>query len=236
MANAEFHNCYYAEKRTIFGMTATNLNPVRLGSVLVALGLFLAALLVRWPPIGSVLEQIRIWPAFRKLARRRTWAIVLVALVAFGGDALVSRWKPPLPVAPDEFSYLLGADTFASGRVTNPTPAQWEQFETPEVLVRPSYQSKYPPGQALFLAAGQRLAGSPLAGVWLSSALACAALCWMLQAWVGETWALYGALLAAFQLAFFGHWAQSYWGGMVAALGGALLYGAVRRIASQDSG
>ncbi len=236
MANAEFHNCYYAEKRAIFGMTATNLNPVQLGSVLAVAGLFLVALLVRWPPIGSVLEQIRILPAFRKLARRRTWAIVLVSLIAFGGDALVSWWKPPLPVAPDEFSYLLGADTFASGRVTNPTPAQWEQFETPEVLVRPSYQSKYPPGQALFLAAGQRLAGSPLAGVWLSSALACAALCWMLQAWVEETWALYGALLAAFQLAFFGHWAQSYWGGMVAGLGGALLYGAVRRIASQDSG
>ncbi|MGE5726613.1 MAG: hypothetical protein ACM34G_15635 [Acidobacteriota bacterium] len=217
-------------------MAAANLNPVQAGSVLGGLGLFLAALLVRWQPIGSLLEQGGILPAFRRLARRRAWAIVLAALVAFGGDALVSWWKPPLPVAPDEFSYLLGADTFASGRVTNPTPAQWQHFETPEVLVRPSYQSKYPPGQALFLAVGQRLAASPLAGVWLGSALACAALCWMLQAWVGETWALYGALLAAFQLALFGHWAQSYWGGMVAALGGALFYGAVRRIASRDKG
>jgi hypothetical protein len=183
-----------------------------------------------------VLQRSRIRGAFRTLARGRAVAILLVGLIALTGDALVSRWKPPLPTAPDEFSYLLAADTFASGRVTNPTPAQWQQFETPEVLVRPTYQSKYPPGQAVFLAVGQRLTGNPLAGVWLSSALACAALCWMLQAWVGETWALYGALLATFPLAFFGHWAQSYWGGMVAALGGALVYGAVRRIVDDENG
>jgi len=217
-------------------MAATNLNPVQIGSVLAALGVFLGAFLVPWQPVRSLLERWGILPAFRSLARRRNWAIVLVGVIALGGDALVSWWRPPLPMAPDEFSYLLAADTFASGRVTNPTPAQWEQFQTPEVLVRPSYQSKYPPGQALFLAAGQRLTGNPLAGVWLSSALACGALCWMLQGWVGEIWAVYGALVATLQLAFLGHWAQSYWGGMVAALGGALLYGAVRRIANQDSG
>jgi hypothetical protein len=217
-------------------MAGTNVNPVEFGSLLAALGLLLAAFLVPWRPIESLLHGARIGGAFRALARRRTCAILLVGLIAFTGDALVSWWKPPLPVAPDEFSYLLAADTFASGRVTNPTPAQWQQFETPEVLLRPTYQSKYPPGQAMFLAVGQRLAGNPQAGVWLSSALACAALCWMLQAWVGETWALYGALLAAVQLAFFGHWAQSYWGGMVAALGGALVYGAVRHIADDENG
>lgn len=233
---SEFRNCYHAEEGRVLGMAATNLNPVQIGSVLAALGVFLGAFLVPWQPVRSLLEQWGILPAFRSLARRRNWAIVLVGVIALGGNALVSWWRPPLPMAPDEFSYLLAADTFASGQVTNPTPAQWEQFQTPEVLVRPSYQSKYPPGQPLFLAAGQRLAGSPLAGVWLSSALACAALCWMLQVWVEGTWALYGALVAAGQLAFFGHWAQSYWGGMVAALGGALLYGAVRRIANQDSG
>ncbi|MGE5207035.1 MAG: hypothetical protein ACM3PW_15590 [Chlamydiota bacterium] len=217
-------------------MAATNLNPVQLGSILAALGLLLVAFLVPWRPIERVLQRSRIRSAFRTLARRRACAILLTGLLAFGGDALVSWWKPPLPTAPDEFSYLLATDTFASGRVTNPTPAQWQQFETPEVLLRPTYQSKYPPGQALFLAVGQRLTGNPLAGVWLSSALACSALCWMLQAWVGEMWALYGALLATFQLAFFGHWAQSYWGGMVAALGGALVYGAVRRVVDDERG
>lgn len=218
-------------------MPGTSLNLIQLASLGAALTLLLAAFVLPWEPIHRMLdERTRILPGFRALARHRNCAILLVAAVAFGGDALVSWWRPPLPVAPDEFSYLLAADTFASGHITNSTPVLWQRFETPEVLLRPTYQSKYPPGQALFLAAGQRLAGKPVVGVWLSSALACAALCWMLQAWVDETWALYGALLATFQLAFFGHWAQSYWGGMVAALGGALLYGAVRRIAHQQDG
>ena len=218
-------------------MPGTNLNPVQLTGGLAALALLLAAFLLPWAPIRAlVVDRLRLLPVFRALARRRGWAILFIGLLAFAGDALVSSWRPPLPIAPDEFSYLLAADTFASGRMTNPTPAQWQHFETPEVLVRPSYQSKYPPGQGFFLAVGQRVAGNPLAGVWLSSALACAALCWMLQAWVGETWALYGALLATFQLAWFGHWGQSFWGGMVTALGGALLYGGLRRVLDEESG
>ncbi len=218
-------------------MAVTNLSPVQLASVLATLALLLVSFLLPWAPIRAVVEdRFRILPAFRGLAQRRGLAILFIGLLAFAGDAGVSNWRPPLPIAPDEFSYLLAADTFASGRITNPTPAQWQHFETPEVLVRPSYQSKYPPGQGLLLAIGQRVAGNPLVGVWLSSALACAALCWMLQAWVGETWALYGALLATVQLAWFGHWSQSYWGGMVAALGGALLYGGLRRALDAQSG
>src|SRR5690348_15160980 len=218
-------------------MAGTNLNPVQLASVMAALVLLLASFLLPWAPIRALVEErFGIVPAFRALARRRGWAILFIGLLAFAGDAVVSKWKPPLPIAPDEFSYLLAADTFVSGRLTNPTPAQWQHFETPEVLVRPSYQSKYPPGQGFFLAVGQRLTGNPLAGVWLSSALACAALCWMLQAWVGEAWALYGGLLATCQLGWFGRWAQSFWGGMVAALGGALVFGAVRRLANEEGG
>lgn len=217
-------------------MAGSDLNALQLESLLGATALILAAFVVPWAPIYGLLECTRILPAFRALARHRNLAVLFVGFVAFSGDALVSWWRPPLPVAPDEFSYLLAADTFAAGRLTNPTPSQWQHFETPEVLVRPSYQSKYPPGQGVFMAVGQRLTGNPLAGVWLSSALACAALCWMLQAWVGDAWALYGGLLATSQLAWFGHWAQSFWGGMVAALGGALVFGAVRRLADKEGG
>ncbi len=167
---------------------------------------------------------------FDKVRGFRTWSICLVACLAFSGDALVSHWKPPVPEILDEFSYLLQADTFAHGRITNPPPPLPEHFEAPYVLVRPTYQSKYPPAQALFLAAGQRLFSRPVAGVWLSSAAFAAALCWMLQAWLPPVWALYGSLLAICQLACFGHWSQSYWGGMVAATGGALLFGAWRRL------
>lgn len=217
-------------------MAGSGLNPLQLASLLGSLGLILAALVLPWDPLARALESSRILPAFRALAGRRNLAILFVGLVAFAGDAAVSWWKTPLPVVPDEFSYLLAADTFASGRLTNPTPAQWQRFETPEVLLRPTYQSKYPPGQGVFLAVGKRLTENPTVGVWLSSALACAALCWMLQAWVGEAWALYGALLATFELAWFGHWAQSFWGGMVAALGGALVFGAARRLAEEEGG
>jgi hypothetical protein len=166
----------------------------------------------------------------KRLAAHRAGALMLAGAIALGGDALVSLSHRPVPVAPDEFSYLLTADTFAHGRLTNPTPPMWQHFETPEELLRPTYQSKYPPAQGLFLAMGRRLSGSALAGVWLGSALFAIAICWMLRAYVPAEWALYGAVLASFRFAFFGEWAQSYWGGMLAAAGAALLYGAVGRL------
>ena len=55
----------------------------------------------------------------------------------------------------------------------------------------------------------------------------------MLQAWLPPRWALLGALLlTARLLAASGiqQWAYGYWGGAVAALGGALLFGAGRRL------
>ncbi len=212
-------------------MIGSPIDAIRFWGFAAVLGsLFLTWILPsRWTAPGTPFFN---W--FRRIAQRRLVAVVIVGFVAFCGDALVSWHKHPVPGTFDEFSYLLAADTFAHGRLTNATPPMSEVFETPEVLVRPSYQSKYPPGQALFLALGQRLTGSPLLGVWLSSALACAAICWMLQAWTTPAWAFYGGLLAALRLSFFGAWAQSYWGGMVAALGGALLYGALRRIVDEN--
>jgi hypothetical protein len=135
----------------------------------------------------------------------------------------------PKPVAQDEFSYLLGADTFVRGRLTNPPPDRPEFFEAPHVLVSPTYSSKYPPGQALILAAGSAVFGHPAWGVWISCGLFSASLCWMLQAWVPRQWALHFSLMAALTLGTAGYWAQSYWGGMVPALGAALVFGGMRR-------
>ena len=75
------------------------------------------------------------------------------------------------PGVHDEFSYLLGASTFAQGRLSNPTPALPEFFEAPHVLVEPTYNSKYPPAQAVMLAIGYRIFGHPIWGVWLSCGL-----------------------------------------------------------------
>jgi hypothetical protein len=103
------------------------------------------------------------------------------------------------------------------------------------VLVQPSYASKYPPAQGIMLAIGQLLTGRPIVGVWISTALFCAALTWMLLAWFPRRWALWGAALVILLLigggSQDGYWLSTYWGGMVAATGAALVYGAVRRIA-----
>ena len=71
--------------------------------------------------------------------------------------ALLPIWPIPLPYIYDEFSYLLAGDTFAHGGLANPSHALPEFFETLEVLQKPTYASRYPPGQGLMLAAGQVL-------------------------------------------------------------------------------
>jgi len=136
---------------------------------------------------------------------------------------------PPPPRVHDEFSYLLAGDTFALGRVANPTHAMWTHFETFHVLQTPSYASKYPPAPGLFLAIGQVLTGSPIVGVWLSLGLAAAAIGWMLRGWFSPGWAFLGAILAQRPYLVVG-WGDSYWGGGVPLLGGALVLGAVPRL------
>ena len=160
------------------------------------------------------------WPAL----------IVTVALASSLVNVSIGMsYGIPKPGVHDEFAYLLMGDTFAQGRLTNPTHPMWPHFETYHVFHRPTYQAKYPPAQGMLLALAQIVAGLPILGVWVGLAAACAATCWMLGAVVPRPWAFLGGMLLAVNPHAVGWWGQSYWGGAVAALGGALFFGAVFR-------
>lgn len=178
---------------------------------------------------------------YREMARRPIVSICVCGFFALFTGWLLSVQRRPEPSWHDEFSYLLLADTLMQGRLTNPPHPMWKHFETFHVIQQPTYASKYPPGQGMALAAGTLLTGEPIVGVWLSLALACAATCWMLQGMLPSRWALLGGMLATlryvFGLGYFGqpYWSQSYFGGAVAALGGALLIGAAVRMANRPT-
>jgi hypothetical protein len=166
-----------------------------------------------------------------RVGRRPALSIILIGLLALGASATLSLFGHiTKPRVHDEFSYLLAADTFAHGRLSNPTHPLWAHFESIHIIQQPTYASKYPPALGLVLAAGQVIGGHPIVGVWISVALASAALCWMLLAWLPPWWAILGSLLAALHPGILLRWGQSYWGGALAVAGGALLFGAMRRI------
>src|SRR5438876_2669145 len=205
---------------------------LRSNSLVLEIGFWVVVLLGSWiflkwyPSLFQKLEACGV-----KLSRRSGLVVLLAILSSLTLRAAFLPLIPtPAPVFVDEQSYLFQAATFASGRITNPTPAGWQHFETFHINMQPTYHSMYPPGQALFMAAAEALHIPPWWGVWLSVGLMCGAISWMLQGWMPPQWALLGTIFCVVRFSTFSYWMNSYFGGAVAAIGGALVFGALPRI------
>ena len=192
--------------------------------------LLVIALALFWPRLGAN-QFAAIERGLGRLARRRALSVAVTGVAALCIRLLILPLSPiPQPFVHDEFANLLAADTFASARITNPTHAMWVYFESFHITHLPTYMSMYFPAAGLVLAAGKILAGNPWFGICFCAALMCSAICWMLQGWLPPGWALLGGMLAVVRLALFSYWTDSYYGGAVAAIGGALVVGALPRI------
>ena len=185
-------------------------------------GLFLL-MAVAWRP--------KVQLVFAALAQSKRSCLLFFFLLPIALRLLLLAHHPvPTPDIYDEFSQLLLADTLLHGRLANPPHPTHQFFETFFVLQQPTYSSIYPLGQGLLLALGRLISGVPWTGVLLASGAFCASCYWMLRGWVTPGWAFVGGLLAVAEFGPLCAWTNSYWGGLVAAIGGCLAFGALPRL------
>ena len=110
----------------------------------------------------------------------------------------------------------------------SPRPPHPEFFEAPYLLFGTHLPRQVSAGPGpVFGCRGAGLWSSDL-GRLVELGLFAATLFWMLAGWTNRMWALLGTEFAVIGLGITHPWATPYWGGMVAAAGGAILFGAAR--------
>src|SRR5260370_28355186 len=131
---------------------------LRIETALILLSLLIAFV---YPSLGARwFEKLEF--QFARLSRHRTLSVALVGLLALALRAALLPILPiPEPIVHDEFGYLLAADTFSHGRLTNPTPPMWVHFETFSTIQKPTYQCFAHPAQALILTLANLAATQP---------------------------------------------------------------------------
>jgi hypothetical protein len=201
-------------------------NPIGFGAsdaIELMVAVLLVAFFIAWRPY--------IEPFVRRFSVKTRVCMLVLAIIPAGLRLILITHHPiPTPDIYDEFGHLLVADTLRHFRLANPPHALHQFFETFFVLQAPTYSSIYPIGQGLMLAIGRALLGTPWAGVLLLTA-AFSSLCyWMLRAWTTPAWALAGGALAIIEFGPLNQWMNNYWGGMLAAAAGCLVFGALPRL------
>lgn len=144
--------------------------------------------------------------------------------------SILGSYPKPSPTIHDEFGHLLLADTLRYGRFANPPHPLSDFFDAIYVIQHPTYSASYPPGQGFLLLTGRLLFGDPWAAIVVINGFLCASVWWALRAWAGPGWAFLGGLFVLARVALFGDWMNSYWGGSLAGVAGALVFGALPRL------
>jgi hypothetical protein len=164
-----------------------------------------------------------------RLASRPILTIIGLAVCAvILRSALIPVLGTPQPVIPDEVSLLLQADTYASGRIDNPsvTPS----FSSFYTLVSPTYASTYPVLRSLPMAIAQSFGFGPWIGIFAINIILVIAVYFMVRSYFSVELAILMSLIVILRFCLFNFWINSYLGPTITALGGVLLVYGYKKI------
>jgi hypothetical protein len=129
----------------------------------------LTAVVAMLPPVrGIAMWLTKHVDAPSPQARRITVGMVAVLASAYLAGTAVQQHRPRYPTVHDEFSYLIGAQQLAGGRLWMPMHPLAKFFDSFQLIVDPVYAPAYFPGTGVWFAVA-RIAHVPS---WIAAAIA----------------------------------------------------------------